>query len=108
MTDAAATARRRSTFAALTGSGAPKAATATVAGKGFVHHPLKRRLAASARQRAWRARRKAHRATFPVCAGEGVLDMLEATGWLLERDADDPKKVGEAIGALLIDAAKRL
>ena len=58
------------------------------------------------RQRAWRARRKAHCAIFQVAAGEATISMLVRTGWLAEADACDPRKVGEVIGALLANTAK--
>jgi hypothetical protein len=41
-----------------------------------------------------------------VQAGEATISMLVRTGWLAEADACKPRKVGEAISALLANTAK--
>jgi hypothetical protein len=43
----------------------------------------------------------------PVEVGPEVVDLALRTGWLLEADACDRRKVGEAIACMLADAAKR-
>jgi hypothetical protein len=67
---------------------------------------VKRRRAAAVRQKRWRTRRKAGDAIFPVRGDASILNMLCRTGWLLESDAIDPVKVGEAIHELLARSAK--
>jgi hypothetical protein len=65
-----------------------------------------RKRAAAIRQKRWRIRRKAGDVIFPVRGNASILDMLIRTRWLLESDAADPVKVGEAIHALLARSAK--
>jgi hypothetical protein len=59
------------------------------------------------RARAYRRRIKGCRVMVPVEVGPEVVDLALRTGWLLEADACDRRKVGEAIACMLADAAKR-
>jgi hypothetical protein len=69
--------------------------------------PAELRRRARDRARAYRRRIKGCRVMVPVEVGPEALDLLLRTGWLLEVDVCDRRKVGEAIACMLADAAKR-
>jgi hypothetical protein len=63
----------------------------------------RRRLA----QRRYRARFDAGRFTVAVEIDGAVVEMLLATGWLIDGERDDRKKIGMALSAMVAEAAKR-
>jgi hypothetical protein len=65
----------------------------------------RRRRAASARTRRWRAR-GGERIVVGVEIDGDVIDYLVKTIWLSDRDAADRGKIGEAIAAMLADSSK--
>src|SRR5262245_28903916 len=67
-----------------------------------------RRAANTEPQRACRARPRNGQAVCDGIVYDGyTLDMLIATGWLREQDADKPRRVAEAISRMLADASRR-
>jgi O-methyltransferase involved in polyketide biosynthesis len=58
------------------------------------------------RNRAYRDRRRRGQLCVTVTIDGEVLNFLERSRWLSERDAHDPQKVGEAIAGLLELSAK--
>lgn len=58
------------------------------------------------RQRRRRARARRHEIVAPTPVGERVLDVLVNLHWLADKDADDSRKIGAAIGAMLSDLAR--
>jgi hypothetical protein len=59
------------------------------------------------RQRACRRRQRNGHALYQVEAGGAVLDMLIRLRWLPENDANNDRRVAQAIANLLADAAQR-
>jgi hypothetical protein len=66
----------------------------------------RRRHAASERTAKWRARAEAGKVVVHVEIGADVLNWLIEVRWLTDRDAADRGKIGEAVAAMLADAAK--
>jgi hypothetical protein len=68
------------------------------------HHQRERRRLA---QQRYRDNKKNHIAVAPVKVGEVLLDYLvRGVHWLDEADADDARKIGEAIERGLTESAK--
>lgn len=63
----------------------------------------RRRLA----QRRYRRRLDAGKYIVAVEIGDDVTSMLISNGWLQPSERDDRSQVGEAISALLVEAAER-
>ena len=60
----------------------------------------------AARGRRYRARTRECRAVALVEFGGGVIDLLIATGWLVECDSADAREIGRAISRLLAASAR--
>jgi hypothetical protein len=67
-----------------------------------------RRAAATAHQRAWRARRRAGQACYVVAVDVTVIDLLIHLSWLRDDQATDKRQVSRAIAELLADTARKI
>src|SRR6201997_5532379 len=61
-----------------------------------------------ARARAYRLRKRNGEAVATVTYGPKVLELLLTAGWLRDEDTGVSGRVGEALSAMLADAAKNL
>ena len=75
--------------------------------RGSRYDDVSTRRAASARQSAWRARRRALQACYVVTVDGAVLNMLERLGWMQGRPVTDRRAVSAALAELLADAAQQ-
>jgi hypothetical protein len=66
----------------------------------------RRQAARSARDRRYRARRESGKAVAQVEFDAAILDFLIRTRWLAEGNSTVARAVGEAISAMLADAAR--
>jgi hypothetical protein len=69
----------------------------------------RRRQAASARERKARFLKRREKGCFvaPVEVTPEIVDCLTELHWLRELDANDPRKVGVAIAAMLADVGRK-
>jgi hypothetical protein len=67
----------------------------------------RRRAAATARQRRYRARQKAGNMPTTIEVDAPIVAMLVETDWLREGDAGDRAKIGAALTAMLRDSAAK-
>jgi hypothetical protein len=65
-----------------------------------------RRTRQRARQRRYRALRRAHRICVTVEVGKREIDFLAAAQWLDPRQDHDPRAIGDAIRRMLADPAR--
>ena len=59
------------------------------------------------RSRRWRALRDRHKAMALVEFGDDIVDMLVRCGWLADHEVAAPREIGDAIAAMLNEAARR-
>ena len=64
-----------------------------------------RRVRATARQSAWRARQRDGQAVYPVTIDRAVLDLLVACGYLDDDQTGDRGEVSRALTEILRDAS---